>query len=93
MVHNLGMLAMQDEGYDWAIEFDETLRGLILSGDHDALTHYERLGDQVKLAIPTNEHYLPLLYALALQREGDGVRFFADEVTMGSISMRSVWIG
>lgn len=93
MVHNLGMMSWQDTGYDWALEFDETLRQFILSGDHDSLVHYERLGKAARLSIPTNEHYLPLLYAIALQDKQDSVRFFADQVTLGSISMRSLQIG
>lgn len=93
MVHNLGMMSWQDKGYDWAIEFDETLRQFILSGDHDSLVYYEKLGKAAHLSIPTNEHYLPLLYTLAMQDKQDSVRFFADQVTLGSISMRSLQIG
>jgi 4,5-DOPA dioxygenase extradiol len=55
--------------------------------------HYEQLGRAAKLAIPTEEHYLPMLYALALKDEKDPVRFFADQLTMGSLSMRSLLIG
>ena len=93
MVHNLGMMSWQEQGYDWALEFDETLQRFISSGDHDSLVHYEQLGKAASLSIPTNEHYLPLLYALALQDEHDPVRFFAEQVTLGSISMRSLQIG
>ncbi|MCX5908576.1 MAG: class III extradiol ring-cleavage dioxygenase [Deltaproteobacteria bacterium] len=74
MVHNLGMMAWQDKGYDWALEFDETLRQIILLGDHDSLVHYERLGKAARLSIPTHEHYLPLLYAIALQDKQDSYR-------------------
>lgn len=93
VVHNLRMIAWQDAGYDWAVEFDETARRLILSGEHDPLIHYQDLGRAARLSIPTNEHYLPLLYALALQDEGEPIQFFAERVTLGSISMRSVRIG
>lgn len=93
MVHNLGMMSWQDTGYDWARECDEILRQLILSGDHDSLVHYERLGKAARLSIPTHEHYLPLPYTLALQDKQDPVRFFAAGVTLGSISMRSLQIG
>ena len=92
IVHNLRLVSWQDSAYDWAIEFDETLKRLILAGDHDALVHYQGLGQSARLAIPTNEHYLPLLYILALQEEQENVRFFADRVTLGSMSMRSLWI-
>jgi 4,5-DOPA dioxygenase extradiol len=92
MVHNLRMMAWQDEAYDWAIEFDETLKQLILSGDHDSIIHYQNLGKATRLAVPTNEHYLPLLYILAVQDEQEPVRFFTDRMSLGSLSMRSLWI-
>jgi 4,5-DOPA dioxygenase extradiol len=92
IVHNLRMMSWQDNGYDWAIEFDEIIKQLILSGDHEAIINYENLGKTSRLSIPTNEHYLPLLYMLALQDNPEQVRFFTDKVTLGSISMRSLWI-
>jgi 4,5-DOPA dioxygenase extradiol len=93
IVHNLRVVAWQDKAYDWALEFDERMKQLILSGDHDSIIHYPRFGQAAHLAVPTNEHYLPLLYVLALQDKGDDIAFFADKVTMGSISMRSLRIG
>lgn len=93
MVHNLRMAVFQDSrAYDWAIEFDETLKQLMLNGNHEPIVHYQTLGQAARLAIPTNEHYLPLLYILALQGKNEQVKFFADRVTMGSLSMRSLWI-
>jgi 4,5-DOPA dioxygenase extradiol len=92
VVHNLRVVSWQDNAYDWAVEFDETVRRLIVAGDHEPLIHYESLGKAARLSIPTNEHYLPLLYALGLRDEQDQVRFFADRVTLGSMSMRSVWL-
>ena len=93
MVHNLRMAFFQDEAYDWAIEFDQLEKKLIETGDHAALVDYARLGKAARLAIPTNEHYLPLLYVLAVQEQGEALRFFTDRVTLGSISMRSLIIG
>ncbi len=93
MVHNLMMLSWEDTAYDWALEFDEKLKQLILSGDHDSIIHYEKLGKAADLSVPTNEHYLPLLYILALKDQDDKISFFADKVTLGSISMRCVRIG
>jgi 4,5-DOPA dioxygenase extradiol len=58
-----------------------------------ALIQYEKLGSDTALAIPTNEHYLPLFYALALQNKDETVSFFAEKVTLGSISMRGFRIG
>lgn len=92
IVHNLRAAIFQDKQYNWAIEFDETIRRLIVSGDHDPIIHYGDLGQAASLAIPTNEHYLPLLYVLALQEQGEQVRFFNERVTLGSISMRSLWV-
>ena len=93
IVHNLGVIVGEDTAFDWAIEFDETMKRLILSGDHDAIVQYPELGRAARLSVPTNEHFLPLLYALALQEKGEGIRFFTDRVTLGSISMRSIKIG
>lgn len=93
IVHNLGMVEWQDTSYDWAVEFDARIQRLVISGDHDALIHYEKIGRVARLAIPTNEHYLPLLYVLALQEKNEKVGFFAEKVTMGSLSMRSLMIG
>lgn len=93
IVHNLGMMRWEDVAYDWATEFDEGLKKRILSRDHLSIINYSELGRNAKLAIPTNEHFLPLLYILALQQHGDQVQFFAEKVTFGSISMRSIRIG
>jgi 4,5-DOPA dioxygenase extradiol len=93
IVHNLRLLAWQEGAYDWAIEFDDKIRQLILAGDHGAMVRYDELGRAARLSVPTNEHYLPLLYALAVQEPDDQLSFFADRVTMGSVSMRSVRLG
>ena len=92
IVHNLRRVVFQDGAYDWAIEFDETIKQLVLSGDHDPMVHYQTLGQVARLSIPTNEHYLPFLYTLGLQEKNEQVRFFTDRVTYGSLSMRSLWI-
>ena len=93
IVHNLRMYRFNDSTpYDWALRFDEDVAERISAGRHDGLLGYETLGSDALLSIPTPEHYLPLLYVLALQREGETVSFFNDEVT-SAISMRSVLIG
>jgi len=66
---------------------------LILTRDHDSIIYYHNLGQAARLSIPTNEHYLPLLYILALQEEQEQVRFFAERMALGSLSMRSLYIG
>ena len=93
IVHNLRQVVWEDRAYDWALEFDARIKELIESGDHKAIVDYSRLGDSARLAVPTAEHYLPLLCVLGAQTESDGVVFFADKVTLGSMSMRSVRLG
>ncbi len=93
IVHRLQAFRMDDVPYDWALEFDDTAKRLIESGDDQSLVHYETLGRAAQLSIPTNEHYLPLLYTLALRDGQENLQFFADKVTFGAISMRSVLIG
>lgn len=93
MVHNLRMASFRSpEGYDWAIEINEMLKKRIADGDHKGVIDYRSLGPAATLAVPTMEHYLPLLYVLGLQREGDAVEFINEDV-VGPISMRSVLIG
>ncbi|OGO35353.1 MAG: 4,5-DOPA dioxygenase extradiol [Chloroflexi bacterium RBG_16_57_11] len=93
MVHNLRMIQWGEAAFDWALEFDELLRQRILAGDHSAIIQYSQFGRLATLSIPTSEHFLPLLYALAAQEESEPVSFFAEKVTLGSISMRGVRIG
>ncbi len=95
IVHNLRRVSRQlpDTGFDWAIEFDARIKGLIDKGDHQSIIDYPRLGQAAQLAVPTNEHYLPLLYALAVKDEKEPIAYFNDATTMGSISMRSLLIG
>ncbi|MNI73258.1 LigB family dioxygenase [compost metagenome] len=64
-----------------------------MAGDHDALIDWVRLAEQAQLSVPTDEHYLPLLYVAAQQAPGESVRFFNDVIEGGSISMTGVRIG
>jgi 4,5-DOPA dioxygenase extradiol len=95
IVHNLRRISRQlpDTGFDWAIEFDASIKALIDKGDHQGIIDYPRLGRAAQLSVPTNEHYLPLLYALAVKDETEPIAYFNDAATMGSISMRSLLIG
>jgi 4,5-DOPA dioxygenase extradiol len=95
MVHNLRMVDWSGKtaGFDWAIEANDSFKRLILSGDHAALTDYTKQGKAVQLAVPTPEHYLPLLYVLALQGKQEEVSLFNDALVMGSLSMTSMIIG
>lgn len=93
IVHNLAVLVWKDFAYDWALAFDEQVKHLILAGDHEAIVHFDRLGESALLSVPTSEHFLPLLYILALQDPAEAITFFAEKVTLGSISMRSLIVG
>ncbi len=97
IVHNLGMVAWDkgekpDFGYDWALKANETIKKLIISGDHRSLIDYHKLGKELALAIPTPEHFLPLLYILALKDDNDKIEFFNDAPVMGSLTMTSLKI-
>ena len=94
IVHNLRLLQWNAAApYPWAEQFDQLAAEFIISGEHDRLVAYPALGEAARLSIPTNEHYLPLLYILALQQPGEAVSFFAEGLPLGSISMRSLRIG
>ena len=93
IVHNLGLMAWQETAFDWAQAFDTQLAALIQAGDHQRLIDYNTLGDSAHQAIPTNEHYLPLLYILAMQEKDETPFFFCEKITLGSISMRSFRLG
>ena len=93
IVHNLGMYdPRRREPYEWAARFDAKAKALILAGEFDTLVEYDALGPDAELAIPTAEHYLPLLYILALRREGETLTLF-NELVENAMSMTSVQIG
>jgi len=98
MVHNLHKVAWdkQDDeeyGFDWALEANDTFKKLIQSNHHKELIHYDLLGKAVQMAVPTPDHFLPLLYALALKNESETVSYFNDKAVMGSLTMTSLKIG
>jgi 4,5-DOPA dioxygenase extradiol len=93
IVHNLRLMCWEDTAFDWALRFDALVASHIMEGTHDPLIAYSDRGLDARRAIPTDEHYLPLLSILGLQEEGDPVRFYTEKVTSCSISMRSLRIG
>lgn len=98
MVHNLRMVAWDrlndaEYGYDWAKRMNNTFKELIHDGNHKPLINYSSLGREAMLAIPTPEHYLPLMYTLGLQSGKDEVSFFNDTAVGGSLTMTSVKLG
>ena len=98
MVHNLRMVAWNrlnetGFGYDWAIEANEKMKQFIMSDDHAPLIRYQDMGRAFQLAIPSPDHYLPLLYAMALKGKNENIELFNDKALGGSLTMTSVKIG
>jgi 4,5-DOPA dioxygenase extradiol len=98
MVHNLQMVAwdkagLPEYGFDWALEAQAQMRDFILTGNYKKLVNYEEQGQSFKLAIPTAEHFLPLLYVLALKEKDEPISLFNDKAVMGSLTMTSVAVG
>lgn len=94
MVHNLRAIdwSGKTQGFDWALEANAVFKKLIRENGHQQLVNYQNLGKSVEMAIPSAEHYLPLLYVLALKKNDEEVTFFNDKTVMGSISMTSLKI-
>ncbi len=90
MVHNLRLVNWDDmfAKYDWTESINARFKKHIIDRDHQALINYQTLGIEAQLAIPTPEHYLPMLYTLGLQEAKDEIEFFNDD-SWGPISMTS----
>ena len=96
VVHNLRSVVWNDidaKPVDWAVEFDELVKRKLNSRDFQSLVNYQSFGDISQLAHPTNEHYLPLLYALGLAGENEGIKYLFEGFQFGTASMRSFQIG
>jgi 4,5-DOPA dioxygenase extradiol len=89
IVHNLHRIEYDEHAapYLWAQVFDEDVRDALLRRDHQTLIHYQEhpMGNQ---AVPTNDHYLPMLYSIALQKSEEQIEFIHESIDHGSISMR-----
>lgn len=97
IVHNLRLvdfynLDKENYGYDWAVEAREKVNEFLLDENFQALIDYEKLGKALQLAIPTPEHYLPLIYTLGLKEKQEELSLFNDKLLGGSLSMTSVKI-
>jgi 4,5-DOPA dioxygenase extradiol len=97
LVHNLKMIAWDkfnepEYAYDWAVESLDKMKEYILANDYKSLIDYKSQGNAFKLAIPTPEHYLPMIYALALKEENEKVSLFNDKTVAGSLAMTSLLI-
>lgn len=98
IVHNLGLVDFKNfdkdnYGFDWAIEARETINNYLFDGNYQPLINYEKQSKAFQLAIPTPDHYLPLIYALGLQQKGENLSLFNDKLVAGSLSMTSLKIG
>lgn len=98
MVHNLRMVAWDklntpNYAFDWALEASDKMKQFIINGDHKPLVNFSAQGRPFELAIPTPEHYIPLLYTLGLKDENEAVSLFNDKAVGGALTMTSVKIG
>lgn len=95
IVHNLRVMDwdINAKTFDWAFDFDNIVKKCLAEGDHKPLIEYEKIGKNALLSIPTNEHYLPLLYAAALQERNEEIQFSYEGFQHGSVSMRCFSIG
>ena len=92
IVHNLRYANLREANpkpYDWAIEFDNQVKHLLDSRDHQSLINFKKLGNAANMSIPTDEHYIPMLYILGLQGKNEQIQYFNDSIAFGSGSMRS----
>lgn len=96
IVHNLGIIDFENVNapvLDWAASFDGKVRQALLDRDHDTLLRYQELGPEARLAVPSLDHYLPMIYAAALQEKDEPLAFFHEGFQNASISMRGFTIG
>ena len=97
IVHNLRLVDFRNfdkdnYGFDWAIEARETINNYLLDGNFQPLIDFEKMNKAIQLAIPTPDHYLPLLYTLGLKEKSEELSLFNDKLLAGSLSMTSVKI-
>ncbi|MEP7197739.1 MAG: 4,5-DOPA dioxygenase extradiol [Saprospiraceae bacterium] len=98
MVHNFQYADYQKSfnipnALDWATEANEDLKKQIIDQNYQTLIQYKKHSKAFQLAAPTPEHYLPMLYSIALRKQGDKLHFFNDTIVGGSFSMTSIFIG
>jgi len=91
IVHNLSVMDYYEgvAPMDWAVEFDERVKKCLVEDNHTGIIEYEKWGRISKYAVPTDEHYIPMLYAAALKKDGEKLEFIHESIHHGSISMRS----
>ena len=94
-MHNLGIMEWNDaaEPYDWAIRFNNFIKGRIEAGDISAILNFETRGQEADLSVPSPDHFLPLLYVLGARQPEDEPRFLTDFIQYKSLSMTSLILG
>ena len=95
IVHNLGLLDFDVDAkpFGWAVKFDEKIKQCLVSGDHKDLVNYLDFGKEAFYAVPTLDHYLPMIYAVGLRRKGDELKWVHEGFQHGSVSMRCFQLG
>jgi 4,5-DOPA dioxygenase extradiol len=96
IVHNLRLVDFSDmdaEPYDWSLEFDEWVKSNLINTNHQELIDYQNIGKIANLSVPTNDHYLPMIYAIALQEKNEKLKFVYEGFQNASVSMRAFQIG
>lgn len=95
VVHNLRVIQWGDAvaSYPWATRFNDEVRACLSRREHGPLMAYEAQGDTARMAVPTPEHYLPLLYVIGAQRDDEALTILTDGIELGSISMLSFAVG
>lgn len=98
IVHNLRMIDWKNintvgAGWDWAVEAREKTNNWLLDGNFQNLIDYQKQGIALQTAVPSPDHYLPLIYSLGLKEKSENLSLFNDELIGGSLSMTSVRIG
>jgi 4,5-DOPA dioxygenase extradiol len=95
VVHNLGRIQWAEDAqpYDWAVRFNDKVRGYLAAREHGPLIDFAALGEDARLSVPTPEHYLPLLYVIAQQDQGETISLAIDGIELGSIGMLTAVVG
>jgi 4,5-DOPA dioxygenase extradiol len=95
IVHNLGLINfdMDAEPFDWAVTFDEKVRMNLVERNHKEILNYLKMGEEATLAVPTLDHYIPMVFVLGLAQESDRLEFVYEGFQHGSVSMRAFRIG
>lgn len=97
IVHNLRLVDFanfdrDNYGYDWAIEAREMVNNYLMDGNYKPLIEYDKQSKALQMAVPSPDHYLPLIYTLGLQQKGESISLFNDKLVAGSLSMTSLKI-